>query len=532
MKRMFNTKLLVTLVVVSICSSFFYTGPGIQFAEASHDEIRVGLFFGNNALRTVNLDSNNSNTLKANYNNAEHPLYSGVGEFEFSLTNVNKTSTVFSDSDISKVREIYNQLSNSNVPVFYGFNGLWHVLVPSHRANEVTDINPSLRASSFSVASQVVKVENKGRTIAYFEQIDNNTVLRLHSDDEFISVNDGSRYRGFMEVLKENDGFKVINQLDMELYLRGVVPYEMSPSWPIEALAAQTVAARTYAVRNWNKYKSRGFNVCTTVNSQVYRGYNSRHETSRVVEAIEKTEGEIITFNGNPIDAVYHSHSGGHTENSENVWGGTLTYLRGVKDPYSVRSGSMLDDWAYETVIEGVDEHGRAGFKDELVSRGHLDSSFDIADIEVVTFDSGRVDYLLLTSEQGEEVKIRSGQIFGAFHNNTSPGGSQRLWSRVFDVKMDSNTFIQSTLGIKQVSGDAFTVLGEAETSVVDGKEVYVLTENGKTSLPTRPHNITLDGSGWGHGVGMSQWGARQMAVEGYSYREILEYYYRQIDVR
>ena len=144
----------------------------------------------------------------------------------------------------------------------------------------------------------------------------------------------GNRYRGQMKLIPSawGSGVTVVNAVPMELYLQSVVPAEAVPSWKADALKAQAVAARTYAMYHKNGYRSSGYDVTDDTRSQVYSGISS--ETEATSRAVRETAGEIVTYGGKPIDALFHSSGGGYTENSENVWGSVIPYLRGVKESY------------------------------------------------------------------------------------------------------------------------------------------------------------------------------------------------------
>lgn len=156
----------------------------------------------------------------------------------------------------------------------------------------------------------------------------------------------GNTYRGDMKLIPSaySDGVTVVNAVSMEEYLCGVVPSEVSPSWHTDALRAQAVAARTYAMYHRDGYRSAGYDVTDDTRSQVYRGTSV--EASATNQAIKDTAGEVITYDGKPIDAVFHSSGGGYTENSENVWGSRVPYLRGVAE----ESSSVLDKAWTKTV--------------------------------------------------------------------------------------------------------------------------------------------------------------------------------------
>jgi stage II sporulation protein D len=141
----------------------------------------------------------------------------------------------------------------------------------------------------------------------------------------------GARYRGDLCVGHTVGGLQVVNVVNLEGYLRGVVPREAPAWWPAEALKAQAVAARSYAARSLGS--SRDFDVYCTTASQVYNGYDG--ESSSTNKAVAATAGVVPVYAGRPIIAYFFSCSGGHTENIENVWGGSpVAYLKGVTDPY------------------------------------------------------------------------------------------------------------------------------------------------------------------------------------------------------
>ena len=159
-----------------------------------------------------------------------------------------------------------------------------------------------------------------------------NLRVRSLGKDGVIKITDGYTYRGDLELMKSPGrwGITVVNVLSVEQYLYGVVGKEMSPSWSEEALKAQAVAARTYAIAHKRRFSQRGFDLTDDTSSQVYAGVGG--ESPTVIKAVNATKGEILTYQGKPIDAFFFSTAGGWTENSENVWGTYIPYLRGVSD--------------------------------------------------------------------------------------------------------------------------------------------------------------------------------------------------------
>jgi stage II sporulation protein D len=163
-------------------------------------------------------------------------------------------------------------------------------------------------------------------------------------------------YRGFIRVLHSSSGFTIVNKLPLESYLRGVVPLEMSSSWPAAALKAQACAARSYAERSRNPGEA--FDVYCTTRDQAYGGVRSEATASSA--AVKASAGVVPTYDGKPIAAFFFSTSGGHTESIENVWQTTpIPYLKGVDDPYDTFSPLHL--WPENPIA-----HTDAWFEDRL----------------------------------------------------------------------------------------------------------------------------------------------------------------------
>jgi len=155
----------------------------------------------------------------------------------------------------------------------------------------------------------------------------------VHVDKKKGTVN-GRRYRGTLKVVpSKGNRVTVVNVVEVEDYLRSVVPAEMPHSWPKEALKAQAVVARSYAVANRGRFASEGFDLCATPSCQVYEGMASEHPSSD--EAVKATRGEELLYMGRPISAVFHSCCGGRTDDARDVWRSDgKPYLRGVSSPW------------------------------------------------------------------------------------------------------------------------------------------------------------------------------------------------------
>jgi stage II sporulation protein D len=173
---------------------------------------------------------------------------------------------------------------------------------------------------------------------------------------EIIEVG-GAGYRGILELRTSEDGLVLpVNVVNLDQYLRGVVPAEMSPTaYPqLEALKAQAVAARTYAVKNRNQYASQGYDICESARCQVYSGVKVEHELTD--RAVMETKGEVAVYDGKPINALFTSTCGGHTEDSANIFAGeTEPYLVGVECEPEAELFSRLQADEEPAVTYGAD---------------------------------------------------------------------------------------------------------------------------------------------------------------------------------
>ncbi len=153
-------------------------------------------------------------------------------------------------------------------------------------------------------------------------------------------------YGGFQFARLSGDQYMTaVNYVDIEDYTKGVIPYEMYVTWPLEALKAQALCARNYAVTNFNRYRAQGFDVTADVYSQVYKGIGDA--TAETNAAVDATAGKYIRYEGNLCQTFFFSSDGGATESSEYVWGAKVPYLLGVEDPYEDDVETYAKSWTY-----------------------------------------------------------------------------------------------------------------------------------------------------------------------------------------
>lgn len=276
----------------------------------------------------------------------------------------------------------------------------------------------------------------------------------------------GYRYHGDFEyVRRSGDKLTVINIVDIEDYVKGVIPYEMSGSWPIEALKAQALCARTYAASHFNANSYYGFDVTNDTYSQVYRGLTGATSTSDA--AVEQTAGIYILYAGEPISAMYCSSNGGATEDSENVMANAVGYLRGKVDSFEAAAADINANSSWTRT------YSRRELAEKANTLGFSIASAD--SIELTYSDTGNVIGIRLTDSNGRSASFSKSSCY---------------------------EFCTSTLGLKSIS--------------------FEISESGDS--------VTFNGSGWGHSLGMSQFGAYAMAkTYGFAYDQIVNFYYTDI---
>ncbi|MBU5314117.1 SpoIID/LytB domain-containing protein [Tissierella carlieri] len=341
-------------------------------------------------------------------------------------------------------------------------------------------------------------------------------------DNQLIKV-EKDRYRDYIRLVSKNNEIFVINHVNLENYLYGVVPAEMPATFHIEALKAQAVASRSFALSNIKKHSAEGFNLCDTTHCQVYSGFEYERPSTNL--AVDETKDIFAYYNGKVIEAIFHSTSSGFTEDSVNVWGGDLPYLKSVEDSFS--SESPYSIWNFSININELNNN--------LVSSGI--NIGDLQGIEVIDATStGKVNKVKIIGTKGEKT------IGGTEFRNLV--GATKFKSSWFSIKGGNANSSSSQVYV--ISGDTLKpqTIDTSKAYIIDGKEKKTVTRStvnraiGKDRVesigefyPVSSSEIVIEGKGFGHGVGMSQFGAKKMAELGYDFEEILKYYYTGIDV-
>ncbi len=315
---------------------------------------------------------------------------------------------------------------------------------------------------------------------------------------------DGQRYRGRLRIEEDRFGrLTAINQILLEDYLRGVIPAEMITSSPVEALKAQAVVARTFALLHKDRFlKDRGYGLSADTESQVYLGLEG--EDPRTTQAVVETSGSVIHSGGGLLESYYHQACGGRTQNNEDVWGGRpLAHLRAVDCSWcaALAQATRQKGFEWRRTVRRRDLQAR------LLAVGY--SVGEILEVEQEVEECGRARRF--------EISHAEGQL------SLPP-------SRIRQI-----------LGEDKVMS-SFYRLGGSETTQAEPVPAATLDPFAETQLRSiisgylhsgrDTESVSFEGRGFGHGVGLCQWGARFLAGSAKkSHSEILRYYYQGASV-
>lgn len=353
---------------------------------------------------------------------------------------------------------------------------------------------------------------------------DGTTIIGSNDRDSIVQVG-SNKYRDYISFLIKGDQISIINHIEMENYLYGVVPREIPASSPMEALKAQAIVARSYALSGLNKHKGEGYNLCDKVDCQVYGAYDGEHTSTN--QAVDETRGINVYYNGSIVSTPFHSTSGGYTEDSSKVWSAALPYLVAVEDKFS--SNSPNSSWTISMTQKEV--------YDKLLAGGI--NVGEILDMEIVSIsEANRVQQLKIKGTTGDTIitgaKLRSligtTALKSTWFNIESTGSSSNSETKVhvmdgssmYPSKISLNTaYILDSKSKAQVSRSSVSrAIGSSRTSSIGGG-----------TLASSPKTFVFNGKGYGHGVGLSQYGAIEMARLGYNYYDIITHYFKGVEV-
>ncbi|CAI7725735.1 SpoIID/LytB domain-containing protein [Bacillus altitudinis] len=342
--------------------------------------------------------------------------------------------------------------------------------------------NYQLNISNGKISLKGIKTYNTLRVVP--EKYSTKNVLQIA----------GKPYLGNVNFAIESGYIRPTNEnIPFEDYLKGVVPNEMPASWHVEALKAQAVAARTYSVKSIGKV------VPDTTAFQVYGGYNWYTNSTKAVDA---TKGKVLKYNNQLISATYYSSNGGYTEASEEVWGNALPYLVAKKD-----TKDPVNAW---TLKLSKKQLGTTLTASKAASEWSKAKEANAADL------AGLKSWLLKNKETAaSDMRIAS------ISSLTFSGKTKGQRAKTVSIKL--NYHLKNKTGTYTVNKSTTASMKMTEFRTVMGATKVKSTF---ASVKNNTNDFTISGKGYGHGIGMSQYGAKARAESGNSYSSILSFYY------
>lgn len=562
--------------------------PTVLAAGSGGEMVRVGLAYGSGALVNANLENNTGygSGYRMGYfdDDLDFVELAWTDEDETQITMVKTQNTwvngtSYSNSDnggdvigcyhvlVESGYRSYEQAAADAQEYRDGFvawiDGDYQVRAGSYTSRqEAEDAAQSLGGTVTGTSSYAVNVTRTGTAEILF-QFDGGDELALGVMPDVTGADavrtwfKGYRYYGGFRYERIGGGdLTVVNIVDLETYIKGVVPYEMSSSWPLEALKVQAVCARSYAYINIHsgKHTSYHFDVCNTTDCQVYYGAGSKNAgyqaTERTDQAVDETAGEYAWYDGQVIEAFYSSSHGGASESVYNVWGTSLEqypYLCGVEDPYEadMASKNSYSSWTVSYTSSELAQR--------LENYGY-DASSGIESLTLTYSDLGNVIQVRVNYRDGGSDTIRPSSMRSVFgissirftvNGQAASSGSGTTSSSGGGLTANGSTSLDSQGTYTVISGS-----GSLSQAGLDG--LYAISGSGSitpaedaasgggsgTDTPTGTQvtvsgsSYSFQGSGNGHQLGLSQYGAWAMAERGFTYEEIIEFYYPGTYVR
>ena len=392
--------------------------------------------------------------------------------------------------------------------------------------------------SNKKVKGLTLKKESNGATI-FFDRnkqkiynLQNKSKIEIKSfDGRGIWVGQ-KRYAGRINVFVSNSEIFVINILGIENYLSSVVGSEMQAKWPFEALKAQAIASRTYALK---QKRNLLYDVDSTQKNQVYNGLES--STVKTASAVRSTRSLVMVHKNKLINALFHSSSGGMTENSEDVWNDKYPYLSSVKD-FDQNNPELAWQKSFSTkeletlfpkigginriVILNITDTGR-------VKNVKLFGDYASNEISGVNLRKRlSLKSTLVRFKFIEDKKANQNNNAHLSLHNIDTSEDKRLihivkpGDSLIDIAHRYNVSVSEIIAINSIK----------DPSLININQKLLLPRDSVDSLSPVEKILVASGYGSGHGVGLSQWGAKYMATKGAKAKEILKHFYKGVKIK
>ncbi len=556
------TKRAARLLTLALCLALLPSGV----RAASTEVIRVGLYYGTNALPTANL----ANEVGSGYrfgSYAEDGTFTAVGSTSHEKITICKDSNLYlsggsfyetpTAAAYTLVGAYHLQVSGT-YPTFeeaaaaaagypYGFpayvGGTYVVRFEfySTAGNAQADAGKYPGTSVVGASASCYTVVDTATGSILFEYDSGGWLgvepIGPESEPAQTWFKGYCYYGGFQYMRRSGNDLSVVNFVSEDLYVAGVLPYEFVASGSLESLKAGAVAIRTFA-RATVKHAALGFDICATTDCQVYQGVYTGDYADMVLRAVEETAGECAYYNGQLIQALYFSSDGGATEDAANAWGTAYPYLVGKEDPYEKTISFNGQSWSYQVTPAALQtllqKLGKScgtvtGFAVTGTTANGNVNEITITDSAGKRFVYSQDDVRILQNLSGVTYMSRR---FTIRANDGSSTGATTSSGSAFSVYDGNTTTSMSSVTAITATGQT-TVSAPAAILTDSGQQTIASTGNaGASTTTTVAGGWTITGSGYGHNIGMSQWGAYAMGRLGYTYDEILKFYYTGITIR
>lgn len=527
--------------------------PAPAAAAEPESTLKIGLYYGNNAMPAANLQnvSGLPSGYQLGYYNSSRDFVALYTTDEIYLTTL-KDKNIYIGSDklyydslpssyntvigayhlqleaafasLDEARAKAAALTGAGLSAFvaYTSNG-YCVRVGHYTSASAASADASRVAAAAGVNATAIgesrscyTVTVTGTSTILFELDMGGQPLGIRPNSEKTWFKGQTYYGGFEYNRVNGNDITVINVVHMDDYLKGVIPYEMSPSWPVEALKAQALCAKSYAVNSIGKHKSQGFDLCNTTDCQVY--YGTKTATANSDSAVEAVSGLYVLYNGKVAETFYHASSGGWTEDVKNIWGSDIPYLKAVEDKY------LVDTRPYSFSIT-LDE-----VTSILQKKGY--NVTEIVDFYASGITAaGNVREVTFVQKSGANL-VFSGDSARTCLNTSS--SSKRINSHRYTISTGTKLYVNDT-SLDKSAGGYYAIGGSGQVNAVAGSGLYAISGNKKTEqvrmTGTGSGEYFISGTGSGHNIGMSQCGAYAMAQQGFSYDQIIKFYFTGVQV-
>lgn len=350
----------------------------------------------------------------------------------------------------------------------------------------------------------------------------------------------GYKYHGGFRYERISGGnITVVSIVDVDTYVKGVVPYESNKLWPLETLKAQAMCARNYGLINLNKHKEHGFDLCNTVDCQVYYGMGSGKESFQPSDlsnqAVDETSGLYVWYEDKLAQTYFAASSGGGTEDVSNVWGSKQSlypYLVGVLDPYETSVADKIPNYEYSNTFT------KAQLTSILQAKGYATNT-QVESFEVTKFSkTGNVLEMKFTYTNGKSNTfssvgsswLRSKLGCRTMHFTVTPVGEGVAKDVDFAVNGAKDATLSGISGMYALAADGSVVPVMSYPYVITGTGTVTLTQP-TPAVSGGEVKYLVKGAGNGHNIGYSQWGGYGMGMQGFSFDEILKYYFTGVTI-